>query len=338
MAKEQITVPIFIPHRGCPHCCKFCNQWRVSAAPGMPDEKSIGNTLEVYLKNLPTSVKRVEVAFFGGSFTAIEKDLQEYYLSLIGQSPYRSRIDGIRLSTRPDYINGEILALLKYYGVETVELGVQSLVDEVLELSGRGHSVEDVENAMELLKSEGFRRGIQLMPGLPGDNEESIIFSAQKTLSLAPDDVRIYPTVVLKDTELERMYSRGEFTPLSLEMAVELSARIYDMFLPAGINIIRMGIHPMEMASESVVAGPYHTSLGFLVKSRSRLNKLLTSIESLGETHGVRGLEILLPSICPEEYIGLKRGNIEFLQSYFKMDYIKYSISDVSKPEFTFFY
>ncbi len=303
----------------------------------MPDEKSICETLEIYLKDIPPEVKKVEVAFFGGSFTAIDRELQDYYLKSIGQSPYRSLIDGIRLSTRPDYINSEILALLRHHGVETVELGVQSLVDEVLELSGRGHSVQDVENAMELLKSWHFRTGIQLMPGLPGDNEARILFSGEKALALAPDDMRIYPTIVLKDTELEKMFNLGDFSPLSLEDAVELSARLYDSFIKAGINVIRMGIHPMEMASDSVIAGPYHTSLGFLIKSRSRLKDMLKRI-SMNESSGARGVEIFIPSICAEEYIGMKKGNIEFLKNYFRLDYVNYSIDHIENPEFNFFY
>jgi len=304
----------------------------------MPDSESIENIIATYLSQIPETVERVEVAFFGGSFTAIDRDLQRYYLESVRDSEYYDRISGIRLSTRPDCIDDEIVSMLLSYGVETVELGVQSFSDKVLELSGRGHSAEDVDKAMEVLKQNKLRTGIQLMPGLPGDNDDSVIYSAQRTAALAPDDVRIYPTVVLRDTELADMYEKGMFIPFSLEKAVKLSSILYDMFLENGINVIRMGIHPMEMSEDSVIAGPYHTSFGFLVKSRSRLNSLIEKISDDKRSADATGIELFFPSKCAEEYIGMRKNNISLLKKHFGFRGIKYSISDMREPLFSFFY
>lgn len=332
MSKQQVTIPIFIPHQGCPNCCVFCNQWRVSSASQRPDPGSIKDTIALYLSRLSRSVEKVEAAFFGGSFTAIPMDEQRGYLSVI--KPYLDDgvIHSIRISTRPDAVNMEILDLLSGYGVETVELGVQSFSNRVLELSGRGHSAEDVFRAMELLKQYRFRTGIQLMPGLPGDDPDTCIRSAETAVSLGADDARIYPVVVLKDTALEQMYLKGEYTPLTLEEAVEVSAEIYRIYSDNNVNVIRIGLHPVDLGSGTVIAGPYHTALGFLVKARYRraiLERLMRGQSSIADAG--EGVTLVIPSDCAEEYIGMKKGNIDYLKELFALKELKYSIRAVEK-------
>ena len=301
MSKKQITIPIFIPHQGCPNCCVFCNQWRVSSSSDIPDAESIKKTIALYLSRLSGTVGRVEAAFFGGSFTAISQKDQEQYLAVIKPYIDDGVIHSIRVSTRPDSINENVLDLLKKYRVETVELGVQSFSNRVLQLSGRGHSAEDVFPAMKLLKGEGFRTGIQLMPGLPGDDPHISLESAETAVSLEPDEARIYPVVVLKDTALEQMYLRGEYKPLTMEEAAAVSSEMYRIFVSNNVKVIRIGLHPLEMGSSTVVAGPYHTAFGFLVKARYRRDLLENVIrEECDAADKCDALNLVIPSECAE--------------------------------------
>lgn len=296
--------------------------------------EAVEGTIRKYLSAVSPSVERVELAFFGGSFTGISPDLQEMYLLWIQPYIKSGAINSIRISTRPDYINSSILSLLKRYNVETIELGVQSFDDEVLTASGRGHTSGDSVRAVKLIKGEGFRAGIQLLPGLPHDTFEKSVKSAGITVSLKPDDVRIYPAVVLKDTGLEKLYNSGEYTPLALEEAVELCAVMYSMFLENDINVIRMGLHPMDLndTDTSVIAGPYHPAMGFMIKSRYRrgiLDELFTRRQ--GEFISGR-VTLLLPEKNREEYIGMNRRNISFLKEKYFLTEIDCRYSDISEP------
>ncbi len=332
MAKKQITIPIFIPHMGCPHCCVFCNQWKISSAEKKPNPDKIKNTIELYLSRISFSVEKVELAFFGGSFTAIPFEEQEFFLSAV--KPYMDKgvINSIRLSTRPDYIDRKRLDLLAAYGVSTVELGVQSFSNEVLKLSERGHGAEDVYKAIELLKLYGFRTGIQLMPGLPGDSFSASIDSASSASALAPDDVRIYPAVVLKGTGLARMYREGKFSPLTVDEAVEVSAAMYKIFMEKEINVIRIGLHPLDFHEETVIAGPYHPALGFLVKSRYKRDILEAAIKKSTIKENRNPLILVVPSLCAEEYIGMKKCNIGYIRNLYKNRKVEYVIRDVKSP------
>lgn len=332
MAKKQITIPIFIPHMGCPHCCVFCNQWKISSAEQKPDPDKIKHTIELYLSRISSTVEKVELAFFGGSFTAIPFEDQELFLSTV--KPYMDKgiIKSIRLSTRPDYIDKERLDLLAAYKVSTVELGVQSFNDMVLDLSERGHGAEDVYKAIELLKLYSFRTGIQLMPGLPGDSFSISVDSASIAAALSPDDVRIYPAVVLKGTKLAKMHAQGEFTPLIIDEAVEVSAAMYRIFIENKINVIRIGLHPLDFHEETVVAGPYHPALGFLVKSRYRRDILEAAIEKSKSKKNLNLIILVIPSVCAEEYIGMKKCNIDYICNLYKDKKIKYVIRDVESP------
>lgn len=335
MSKKRITIPVFIPHTGCPHCCVFCNQWRVTGSLSQPDRLSVAQTIDKYLLAVSPSVEKVELAFFGGSFTGIEQDIQERYLSWIQPYIEKGDISSIRISTRPDYINESALSLLKRYNVETVELGVQSFDNEVLEASGRGHSFHDSIRAVNLVKESGFRCGIQLLPGLPKDTFRKSVTTAEITVSLKPDDVRIYPAVVLKDTVLEELYSAGEYSPMTIEETVELCSIMYGMFYENGINIIRMGLHPMDFSEgdNPVVAGPYHPAMGFMIKSRYRRGILEALFKKWYIDHSdCKSVTLLLPGRNREEFIGMNRVNIFYLKEKFFLTDIICKYSDNSEP------
>ncbi len=322
MPKKQVTIPIFIPHLGCPHRCVFCNQWESSGERKVPTADSIGEKIELYLSTIPDSVERIEVAFFGGSFTGIDTEKQEEFLSV----PYRLKkdgcIQGIRLSTRPDCIDEEKLQLLKNLEVETVELGVQSFSDSVLAASRRGHTVGDTYKAIDLLKREGFKLVIQLMPGLPEDSTDSSIRSAKIAASLKPASVRIYPTVVLEKTRLAEMYRAGQYRALSLEEAIELCKEMLLIFSNQGIPVIRMGLHPFsDNEKENIITGPYHPAFGFLVKSRVKrdiMEKRVSEALNDSDFNSRETLEMVVPEIEREEFIGYKRENLTYLRDKYR--------------------
>jgi histone acetyltransferase (RNA polymerase elongator complex component) len=333
MSKKRITIPIFIPHSGCPHCCVFCNQWRVTGVSEKVTSEDLHKTIEKYLSVIPESVEKIEIAFFGGSFTAIPLEEQIDYLSAVSGYIENGVINSVRISTRPDYITENILDVLKRHHVETVELGVQSFSDEVLNASGRGHTSGQVVESISLLKQYGFRVGIQLMPGLPADNYERSIYSAVKTVELMPDDVRIYPAVVLKDTDLEKMFYEKKFMPLTIEAAVDLCAVMYGMFFEKGINVIRMGLHPMDLSGGNVVAGPYHEALGFMIKSRNRRLILENIIQQAVDKKDVNDtISLIIPEKMKEEFIGMRKENIHYLRQKFSLKKLDYSFGNIEVP------
>ena len=267
MQKNHFTIPIFIPQLACPFQCIYCNQRSISGKQNEPSEKEIIETIEQYLLTIPTSNSEIEIGFFGGNFTGIGKEKQERYLKIVQPYLESGKVQGIRLSTRPDYIDENILDLLKKYNVTTIELGAQSMDDEVLQLSGRGHKCEDIINASNLIKEKRFSLGLQMMLGLPGDTLERSISTAKKIIALNADNTRIYPTLIIKETELENLYHEKKYNPLSLEQAVEWAKEVYKVFEKAEIKILRMGLHPSDglISGESLVAGPFHVSFGELV-------------------------------------------------------------------------
>lgn len=334
MSKQQITIPVFIPHSGCPHCCVFCNQWRVTGVSEKVTIESLHKTIESYLSAVPQTVKKIEIAFFGGSFTAIPSDEQIEYLSAVQPYIEQGIIHSVRISTRPDYIDKVKLGILKKYHVETVELGVQSFSDDVLNASGRGHSSSHVTDAVSLLKDFGFRTGIQLMPGLPSDNFERSIYSAERTVELRPDDIRIYPAVVLKDTAMEKMFNENKFVPLTIEAAVDLCSVMYGMFIEKGINVIRMGLHPMDLSGGNVVAGPYHVALGFMIKSRYRRGVLEKVIKNaVDRSPGTKNLSVIIPEKMKEEFIGMKKENIFYIKDKFFLTQLDYTFGNIEIPQ-----
>ncbi len=337
MSKKQITIPVFIPHSGCPHACVFCNQWRVTGLTEKVTPEDLHATIKKYLSLIPESVEKVEIAFFGGSFTAIPMDEQINYLSAVNSYIENGIIDSVRISTRPDCIDKIKLEVLQKYHVETVELGVQSFSDEVLNASGRGHSSRDVTDAVSLLKEYGFRVGIQLMPGLPSDSYERSIQSAVRTVELLPDDVRIYPALVLKDTAMEKLFNENKFIPLTLESAVDLCSEMYGMFIENGINVIRMGLHPMDLSGENVIAGPYHVALGFLIKSRLKRGILEKIVKSeIEKIQDGQSCSLIIPEKMKEEFIGMKKENITYLLDKFKLTKLDYSFGNIETPKIVY--
>ena len=267
MSARASIIPVFIPHWGCPHACVFCNQRRISGVKHPADAETVRAEVERARTVLPKG-ERAELAFYGGSFTAIPAEQQEALLSAAKAYLDEGVLSSIRLSTRPDAIDADVLTRLHRYGVETIELGAQSLCDEVLQCAHRGHTAADVENASRLIRTSGFQLILQMMTGLPGDSPERSIRTAEKIIPLKPDGVRIYPTVIVRDTELYDRWRAGEYREHTVEDAVALCARLLPLFEKAGIPVIRLGLNPTEeLSGGAAVAGAYHPALGELVRT-----------------------------------------------------------------------
>lgn len=268
MTKPHYIIPIFVPHEGCPHDCVFCNQNSITGTTTKVDAMYVEQTVNEYLQTIKKDDAIIEVSFFGGTFTAINMEKQIELLTVAKKFKDSNKIKFIRLSTRPDYINDNILSNLKKYSVDIIELGVQSLDEEVLLKSGRGHTAQDVEHASKLIKQYGFILGHQVMIGLPGDNIEKDIETAKGVIALKPDICRIYPALIIKDTHMESMYIEKTFKPYSLKEAVDISKIIYVMMIANQINVIRIGLQPTEEISEGndLVAGPFHPAFRELVE------------------------------------------------------------------------
>lgn len=263
---KHYNIPIFMPELACPFQCIYCNQATISGQSGFPDSADIVALIERNLQSLPTGKKHVDIAFFGGNFTGLPLKHQADYLDLVLPYLYDGRVQGIRLSTRPDYINDEVLLLLKAKHVHTIELGAQSLDDEVLARCGRGHTLADVALASSKIRELGFRLALQMMIGLPGDTAEKSLQTAKTIINLGAHETRIYPCLVVRGTALEQQYHNNEYTPLSLEEAVSLSASLLTRFESAGVKVIRLGLHPSEgLNGDALVAGPFHPAFKELV-------------------------------------------------------------------------
>lgn len=267
MGKNHYIIPIFVPHEGCPHNCVFCNQNIITGNEEKVDATFVVNTVEQYLQTIDNKEAIIEISFFGGTFTAINIDKQRELLKVAKDYKEAGKIKYIRLSTRPDAINSFILDNLKQYKVDIIELGVQSLNDEVLKLAGRGHTKAEVYSASKLIKEYGFTLGHQIMPGLPGDTFERDMDTVERVISIKPDICRIYPALVIKDTPMEVMYLRNEYKPYGLNEAVEISKKLYGKLISNDIEVIRIGLQPTEEINKDkeVVAGPFHPAFRELV-------------------------------------------------------------------------
>ena len=260
------TIPVFVPELACPNRCTYCNQHLISGQLQMPSEKEIVEKIETHLNTFPPNV-HVEVGFFGGNFTGIETEAQESLLKIIQPYIRQGKIHAIRLSTRPDYIDEERLTLLKKYGVKTIELGVQSTDDEILSLTNRGYNSQCVEKSSKLIREFGFDLGLQMMIGLPGDTKEKSFQTARKIIELGATQTRIYPTLVIEGTELATQYLKGEYSPLSIEEAIDRTKEIVLLFERNNVTILRVGLHPTEgfISGTDFLAGPFHVSFKELV-------------------------------------------------------------------------
>jgi len=281
MSKNYYIIPIFVPHEGCPHNCVFCNQDRITGAQDDVTAQTVRNTIKDYLETIQNKSATIEVSFFGGTFTGIREEKQRELLEVAKTFKDKKLIDKIRLSTRPDYINDYILTYLKEYGVNIIELGVQSLDEDVLKKAGRGHSAQDVANASKLIKEYGFVLGHQIMPGLPGDTFEKDIYTTKASLKMKPEICRIYPALVIKDTPMEKMYKCKEYVPYSLEEAVNISKVMYDMYRKNNVNVIRIGLQPTESINEGrdIISGPFHPSFRELVEGSLLVDIILENMK-----------------------------------------------------------
>ncbi len=303
------NIPIFVPHIGCPNDCSFCNQKKITGVTEKITPKEADKIISDALLYTKENSK-VEIAFFGGSFTGIEKDYREALLSVAKKYVDLGKVEGIRLSTRPDYIDDEILESLKSFGVTDIELGVQSMADDVLLKNRRGHTALQTEISAKKIKDFNFRLGLQMMPGLFGDTKEKTVYTAKKIAQLEPDCVRIYPTIVIKGTYLAELYQKGEFMPLTVDEAVEVCAEIVPIFEEKNIKIIRMGLMATDGIAEGkdVLAGPFHPSFGELVESEILFRK---AISLLGGKKG--DAEFFVNPKTVSAFIGNKKKNIKRL-------------------------
>lgn len=273
MAKHK-NLSIFIPHLGCPNQCSFCDQRSISGAQSAPTAEEVAQICDEFLPR--DNGENCEIAFFGGSFTAIDRNYMVELLKTAHGFIQQGRAMGIRISTRPDCISTEILDILKQYGVTSIELGAQSMQDNVLKLNLRGHTEKDVEDASRLIKQYGFSLGLQMMTGLYGQKDymEYAVDTADKFVALKPDTVRIYPTLTLKNTMLEQVFKNRQYIPPTVEQTVEICAVLMEIFDKAGIKIIKMGLHADTGLEDKIVAGPYHPAFRELCLAKQKLVKI----------------------------------------------------------------
>ena len=281
---KQTNISIFIPHYGCPNRCSFCDQRFISGAEKPPSHEEVRTLLSQQQPVLRDRNMKAEIAFFGGSFTAIDRAYMTELLKTASEftEAFPDQYCGIRCSTRPDCINEEILEVLKKYGMTSVELGAQSMNDQVLRLNDRGHTAAHVEKAARLIKAYGFSLGLQMMTGLYGDKEEYCIETAERFIELKADTVRIYPTVILKGTRLGELYEKGEYKSFSFDETVDLCAVLLRKFNASGILIIRLGLHASREVEEKMLGGVYHPALREIVESRIFYEDALAEFRRLG--------------------------------------------------------
>jgi histone acetyltransferase (RNA polymerase elongator complex component) len=304
------VIPVFIPHRGCPHHCLFCNQERISGVGG-DDATPLGvaETIDLWLARSPGRAE-VQVAFYGGSFTCLPTGDQMAMLAAVQPYIAAGKVDRIRLSTRPDCIDPAVCRLLREFRVGVVEVGVQSLNDRVLFENRRGHDAAQCRTALTLLKAAGMQVGLQLMPGLPGETGRSFLQGIAETVRLQPDFVRLYPVVVVAGSGLEQRFLQNRYRPLSLNRAIALTARAWTSLNEAGIPVVRMGLQPSESLTKSYIAGPYHPAFGELVQARLWLQRLRARLARLRP--GER-LAIHISHRDQSAVTGMKRANIKRL-------------------------
>ncbi len=314
---RYVTIPIFLPELACPFQCIYCDQSKISQQYSLPTDDEIIQTIEQHLKSLPKNTIRVQVAFFGGTFTGLSEAKQRHYLSLVQPFIQSGAVHGIRLSSRPDYIDDAILLLLKNNGVTHIELGAQSLVDEVLVESQRGHTFQQVAEASKLIKQGGFELGLQMMIGLPGDTLPFSLLTAQRIVELGASETRIYPTLVVKDTELHHLFLEGKYQPLSDEQSVEWAAKIFLFFENNNLKVLRLGLFPDEdFLNHEVAAGPsmVHFKERVLTYIWSQIFEKACRDFSIDSKSKMR---ILVPKDQLNFAIGFKAANLHQLQNRF---------------------
>lgn len=322
--KKQYIIPIFVPHLGCPNECTFCNQRNISGQMKNVTQEDVKQTIEYYLDLFKDKKAYKEVAFFGGSFTGIDVELQEKLLKVAYEYVKSKQIDGIRISTRPDYIDRQTLKRLKKYKVKTIELGVQSTNDYILAKCKRNHTYQDVKKASRLIRFHGFRLGHQMMVGLPESTRLDELNTARDLAKLKPKMIRIYPVLVIRDTELERDYQKGEFEPLNLQQTIEICKELTHFFEKKRIKVIRIGLQSTdtivrpENQNSQVVAGPYHENLRQLVDASYYYDLLNEKIKKINTK--AKEIEITVNPQIVNDVVGYKRENIEKIKEIYNLD------------------
>jgi histone acetyltransferase (RNA polymerase elongator complex component) len=320
--REKYILPLFVPDEGCPFRCIYCNQKEITGSVGFSYKGEITGYIEKYLSYFKDKSKSVMLCFFGGSFTGIEKSKQTLYLETAYEYVKNGQISEIGLSTRPDYIDDQIITSLQQYKVTTIEIGAQSLNDDILANACRGHGYKDIKNAVGTIHKHGLRCGIQLLPGLPGETDETITETTNKTVMLSPEFTRIYPVLVLKNTKLEEMYRSGTYTPLTLEKAVDYSEYMLREFVSNSICVVRIGLHnEFEDASDKIVAaGPFHNSFGELVLSRYIFRNIIAEIIKYDK---INSIDVFVGKGMTSAAVGHKRVNIIALKEMTGINDIK---------------
>jgi len=315
--KRHANIPIFVPHIGCPNDCVFCNQRTISGRTSF-DVDGVEEEIEKALGTISSFVP--QVAFFGGSFTGIERSLMIKLLETANKFIKEGRVSSIRLSTRPDYIDEEILSILKFYKVANIELGIQSTNDEVLTLNKRGHDAKTSLYAMDLIVKEGFELTGQMMTGMFGGNEENERQTALDIISHGATSARVYPTVVFSSTALGDLYLSGKYQPPTLDETVERGAKVVGLFLKNNVDVIRIGLQSGEgLHSDDVIAGDYHDAIGELILSRLRLDEMREKLRKMDLKKGEK-VFLEVPEKLLSQYLGQKKVNLKKLSDEFSVD------------------
>lgn len=322
--QKQYIIPIFVPHLGCPNDCIFCNQKSISGAGKQVTKDEVKKIVEEYLSSFKEENAVKEIAFFGGSFTGIDVSVQEELLSAAYEYVQNGQIDGIRISTRPDYIDKEVLKRLKKYKVKTIELGVQSTNDYILKRAERGHTFNDVKKASKLIRFHGFKLGHQMMVGLPESTKLDELNTAKDLIKLKPKMVRIYPVLVIKNTKLQKEYEDGSYEPITINQAVERCKELVYLFNKSKVEVIRIGLQNTDIISEpnsnmsDVIAGPFHPAFGQLVEDSIWYDSIVDKIKKVNVK--VKKVEVRVNPQDENSVIGHKKENINKLKELYEVE------------------
>ena len=323
-------IPIFLPHLGCPHQCAFCNQTSITGVTrDTISQETLCLLINEFLEYKKTQRQSVQVSFYGGNFLGLKKDYIRVLLDETTKFVKNKKVDSIRFSTRPDTISNKQLDIIKDYPVSTIEIGVQSMDNQVLAMANRGHTALDTEKAAALLKEQNYDVGMQMMVGLPGDDETKSLFTAQRMAWLSPDFVRIYPTVVLAQSRLAAWYRNGEYTPWSVSRCVSLVKNLYLFFKSKNIPVIRMGLQATEDLAKNttILAGPFHPAFGHMVHSEIFMDMAASLLEA--KTGSCDKIIINVHPRSISKMRGLKNKNVESLKKKFQIKSLEI-IPDVS--------
>jgi len=321
---RPFIIPVFIPHAGCPHQCVFCNQRAITGnTNAVPSAEAITSQIQGFLKFKKPYHSPVQISFYGGNFLGLEENTLYQLLNTATTFVETGEVESIRFSTRPDTIRPHSLDIIQQFPIHTIEIGVQSMDDVVLERSRRGHTSLDIKTACNALRPFGYEIGMQMMIGLPGDDDSTAMKTAHSIAELLPDFVRIYPTIVLKNSQLEKWYRQGSYLPMSLEAAVTQTKKLYLLFRKHGISVIRMGLQASEELDDSatVLGGPYHPAFGHLVHAEIFLDMAIAELTSKAMPIQ-KAIFFVHPNSIPKMR-GLKNANIRRLKDKYHINSIE---------------